>query len=115
MFLLTSVVPPSIVLARLRSMPRTSYGRTPPTRLPAFSHAMAPAPSNAVATSWIRWLRPPWWTLPIELSGPGGRPARDLGPHPLVRPLAYPLLTPKLDDQIASQRIVPPTRSPRQG
>ena len=39
------------------------------------SHASASAPRRSTARSWTRWLRPPWCTLPTELSGPGERPA----------------------------------------
>ncbi len=58
----------------------------------------------------MRWFNPPWCTLPIELSGPGGRPARGLRPDAQVRPLAYPLLAPETDDLVAVHGIVPPTR-----
>ena len=32
----------------------------------------------STASSWMRWLSSPWCTLPMELSGPGDRPARSL-------------------------------------
>src|SRR4051812_44432006 len=89
-FLLISDVPPSMVLARLRNMPRTSDGisfcshffrslalppETPSASGASFrSHACAWVPSIAVVSNCTRWLRPPACTLPIELSGPGERP-----------------------------------------
>src|SRR5439155_24300870 len=68
MFLLTSVVPPSMVLARLRSMPFTSYGMSPP---PFAIHAVEPIPSRSAASSCRRWLSPAACTLPTDAAGPG--------------------------------------------
>ena len=59
---------------------------------PSRSHAIAPAPSSSAASRCIRWLRPPWCTLPIDAAGPGVRPARARHAHPLVRPAADALL-----------------------
>ena len=75
MFLFTSVVPPSMVLARLRNMPLIANGnelRSSSHRNATPSHA---APSRSVASNWMRWLSTLWCSLPTELSGPGERPA----------------------------------------
>ena len=81
MFLFTSVVPHSMVLARLRNMPRTSNGNESAHRStvrPSGSlfHANASQPITSTAMSWMRWLSDPWWTLPIDAAGPGVPPAR---------------------------------------
>ena len=49
MLRLTSDVPPSMVLARLRSMPAPRRAASRRTRRAPFAHAVAPAPSRSVA------------------------------------------------------------------
>src|SRR6185312_2110629 len=54
MFLLMSVVPPSVALARLRSMPCTSRGSW--SGSPVAGQATAAVPSRSTIKFWICWL-----------------------------------------------------------
>ena len=73
MFLLTSVVPPSMELARLRSMPFTLE------RVISFGHAVARLPRTSFASQLDALVerRTPC-TLPIDAAGPGVPPARSV-------------------------------------
>ena len=81
MFLFTSVVPPSIVFARLRSIPWSSWGSDSSYGSASAVHASASAPSRSVASSWSRWLSSPEWILRTLLSAPAGYSLAKLRPR----------------------------------
>ncbi len=106
-FLLTSVVPPSMVLARLRIMPRQFVRHVVQAESPA--QAWPCGPSRSVASSCMRWLSAPWWTLPIDAAGPGGASRPDRGPHPLVGPRPDAFLGVRAHEALAQAGVVGPT------
>ena len=66
-----SLVPPSMVLARLRRKPRTD---APVAGVVGAAHAVADAPSISIGDDCSRLLYSAWNSLVIEPSGPGRLP-----------------------------------------
>ena len=141
-FLFTSLVPPSMVLARLRSMPRTSAGM-----LAAYPPGSAAYPGPA-GSAWVPRLgRSGRISQASRIGGPGDarraeqirgsrldalvelagvhladralrarrQAARDPGADPLVGPAADLLFAPQPDQAIPDDRIAPPAVHPLGG